>query len=488
MQLPVIADYPGDVNKTRPHSTTGLHNSLGDMFEKKILGESKALAESISLSDLRRAGIDVDPFSYDFVYGYPPLGSLGPVDHPESFMRWAPPSRLGLYLHLPFCSYSCSFCYFAKKINQSQTAVEDYLQILSKEIRHASGHLGGTIVDSVYFGGGTPTYLTTTQLLSLIRLVQESFCIADEYEWTVEASPETIDEDKAALLVRAGVSRLSIGVQSFSDSLLRTVSRKHSVAQALLALKSIASSGVPSFNVDLIYGFPSQTIADLWNDIAVVRDIAAPSVTWYQLWRHMDTPLGRREGDEKKEVTAEDIHQLKCVIHTAMTSLGYLRDKVDWFVSSPSHAQRQQEHKWRNGDFLGMGVSAYGYIAGRYYRNHPTITAYSDSVSRWGWGIGQGRKLSDEERFRRGLVLGIKSGKGVPANVLELATRGVRHDLDGRIDRLVEAGLIAAHGGRLHLTEAGQLYGDCVARALAFRESDEHARRAFKSYTRDVGG
>lgn len=462
-EIGVLSDSP---NVSRFYEATP-----SEQFKIGISHAAHLLRGTISLEKIKAAGVDVDPLEYDFIYGYPSLASLPVVVDPATLQRKVP-KRLALYVHLPFCSYSCSFCYFAKRIQPNESFVQDYLETLSREIDNAARWAQGAQIDSVYFGGGTPTYLSSEQLLWLVDLIYSSFNLATDYEWTVEASPETIDAAKAEAIVRSGVNRISIGVQSFHQEQLDDLSRKHTQQQATDAIQAILASGVKRHNVDLIYGFPGQTCEDLWHELEAISQLGLRSVTWYQLWQHMDTPLRRNEM-RQRQMTAEEMLNLKCTLHEAMAAMGFQRDKVDWFVRDITESQRQQEHKWAGGDFLGLGLSAYGFVDGIYYRNHPNVRQYSEAVRRFGWGIGRGARLSPDQLVRRRLMLGIKTQGGVPLDVLRFASPGTQIDLHTRIDALLEAKLIKIEQQHLRLAELGQMYGDNVSNTIGLTTEDQ---------------
>lgn len=450
-------------------------------FKRAVLDSAGIFRRSISLERMSSAGVDTDPVEYDFVYGYPPLGALPLVEDPTSLLRRERPTQLALYVHFPFCSYSCSFCYFVKQIKPKHSFVDEYLETLSKEIASASQWAVGTRITSVFFGGGTPTYLSSRQLSDLVDRIRSSFDLAPDYEWTVEASPETLDLQKAKVLVARGVNRISIGVQSFLEERLQAVSRGHTTDQAVTAIKSILDSGAQRHNVDLIYGFPGQTVEHVWAELETIARLRLRSVTWYQLWQHMQTPL-RREAIRQNRMSAERMLEIKCVIQRAMSAMGFIRDKVDWFVRDLRDGQRQQEHKWSGADFLGLGVSAYGYVDGVYYQNSTDPRIYRARVRAFGWGLGRGAKLTREQIVRRRLALGVKSRDGVDVRVLDLASDLGRAALRATIESLIETGLTAMKGCRLCLTPIGQMYGDGVANALSLTAEDRKAAALWRRY------
>jgi coproporphyrinogen III oxidase-like Fe-S oxidoreductase len=249
----------------------------------------------------------------------------------------------------------------------------------------------------------------------------------------------------------------------------------------LRAIETILGSGVQHHNIDLIYGFPGQHPEDLWHEFDAIAQLDLRSVTWYQLWQHMDTPL-RQQELHKRQVTLEDIVRLKCTIAAAMTALGFQRDKVDWFLKDTSEGQRQQEHKWACGDLLGLGVSAYGFVNGIYYRNHPTFQNYRAAVETSGFGLGYAMCLTPDQLVRRQFALGIKRAQGVALSILELMPLASQTQLRSRILALESAGLVTIVDGCVRLTAIGELFGDNVANELALAENDRTFRSQWRTY------
>jgi len=165
-----------------------------------------------------------------------------------------------------------------------------------------------------------------------------------------------------------------------------------------------------------------------------------------------------------------------------MDAMGFARDKVDWFVRTTADAHRQQEHKWAGGDFIGIGVSAYGVAGGVYYRNEPSAVRYMTRVGGSGMGVHRAAKLSTDQSVRRRLMLGIKRGSGVRTDVIDLASAEVRRDVWDRVGVLKACQLAVVENGRLRLTGLGAMYGDSVAEALSLSQEDRDALRKWRLY------
>jgi len=448
-----------------------------------IMQSADSFAESVDLRKITENGVSIDPLEYDFLYGYPPLSALPPVADASIVLSRKRPKTIALYLHLPFCSYACSFCYFVKRCRAEESFIRDYLKVLATEIEAVAVWLNDVTVTSVYFGGGTPTCLSTQDLMSLVDLVSGQFKLADDYEWTVEASPETTTQEKILAMVRNGVNRISLGVQTFHEDVNQKLFRRgHSLLQTINSIDTILSSGVPRHNVDLIHGYPGQSRDHLWHEFDMIEHLALRSVTWYQLWQRMDTVI-RRHAINVEPVSPELVLEIKSTIVAAMAHLGFHRDKIDWFIKDECDAQRQQDEKWSGGSFVGTGLSAYGYVDGYYYRNHTSFESYSARVQSLGLGIGQGWELAEDQVVKRALMLGIKRAEGVPVDLISRCPSPIRKDILLNVNSLCDAALISTNDGRIRLTEIGQALADNVARALCATECEASCVSQWRDYS-----
>jgi oxygen-independent coproporphyrinogen-3 oxidase len=429
----------------------------------EIKQHTDMFAESVDLEQIEQSGIDLDPSKYDFVYGYPALSTFEPIINRIALPE--PDGEMALYIHIPFCNYACSFCYFVKSVDRKNKDIEDYIALLSEEIRYFGEMLQGKNVTSVYIGGGTPTLLASNQLSFLHELILKKFMLSESYEWTVEASPETIDQEKLDIMASLGVNRVSLGIQSTQKETLNNINRGHSKDQAFNAARMVIESKIPCHNIDFIYGLPFQIPEDIWNDFELINTLDPKSVTWYQLWRQVYTPLANTLSPNSFP-DRQKIHYLKCLVRIAMKHFGYKRDMVDWFVKDWNQTHHQQEHKWKNKNFLGLGQSSYGYVNGFYYRNHTNMEGYYNSIRRTGNGIGSGVFLSRDQIIRRKLILGIKLREGVLTSIIAQGTKELELILAEHLKKLIDAGLIYINRGHFVLSEIGEMYGDNITSSL----------------------
>ena len=278
-------------------------------------------------------------------------------------------SQLGLYLHVPFCLRKCPYCDFASEpLDQAGglPAARRYLDALAIELdlRAASGEFSGAEAETIYLGGGTPTVLPAEWLADILARLRMRFALAEDPEITVEANPGTVDEEQIAALLAAGANRLSLGVQSLSDDVLRTLGRVHSAAEAQAAIGAARAAGCADLNLDLIYGVPNQSLQDWRETLQRALDADAEHISTYALSVEPGTPLAA-DIDAGRLPSPDD--DLSADMYAAAADLlpasGYEHYEISNFAR-PNRACRHNRRYWANAEYLGLGVSAHSHRGG----------------------------------------------------------------------------------------------------------------------------
>jgi oxygen-independent coproporphyrinogen-3 oxidase len=354
-----------------------------------------------------------------FISNYPPFSAWSAEELPavRAAMN-APPGDvpLGLYLHIPFCRKRCKFCYFKVFTDKNSAEVERYLAALSREIELVSRLpvMGGRPFRFVYFGGGTPSFLSSRQLTRLVDRLRQDVSWDKAEEVTFECEPGTLSEAKVHTLREIGVTRLSLGVEHFDDAILRDNGRAHESAEIYRAWPWIMSAGFANVNIDLIAGMVGDT-DDKWRG-AVQRtiELAPSSVTIYQ----MELPFNT--------VYSKDI--LGGVIETPVADWPKKREWVDWafdqleaagyatssaytMVRNPDRVNfSYRDNLWRGSDLLATGIASFGHISGVHYQNHPEWEQYCGGLEVGELPLNRGMKISSRQRLIREMILQLKKG------------------------------------------------------------------------------
>lgn len=362
------------------------------------------------------------------------------------------------YVHVPFCAHRCSYCDFAIAVGQDDLA-DRYVEAVAVEL----ATLGEPQpVETLFLGGGTPSQLTARQLERLLSAVLRWLPSRPGHEFSVEANPESLDADKVAVLADHGVTRVSLGVQSFHEPLLRALGRDHSPADVAPAVERVRRR-IPQVSLDLIFGAPGQTLDHWRSDLSQALTFEPDHVATYGLTYEKGTPLWkqRRAGAVRPLDEETELALYRCAIDTLETA-GFEHYEISNFAR-PGRRCRHNGVYWANEAYFGFGMGAARYVGGRRSLNTRNLAGYIRRVLAGESAIFQSEELPPEERARETLALGLRRAEGV-ARPAFLAQTGF--DLDrlagAAIGRFVALGLMSDDGTSVRLTRAGKYVADAV--------------------------
>ncbi len=376
---------------------------------------------------------------------------------------------LALYLHIPYCLSRCHYCDFNTYVLDGPQSRE-YVQALAAEIRHQGTALDGQgrRVETIFFGGGTPSLLPPEDLCALLETCRGAFCVAPEAEITLEANPETVTVEVFSALRWGGFNRVSLGVQALHAELLQALGRPHTPARATEAFAAIRAADFANVNLDVMFGLPGQSLRDWRRTLEGVLILAPEHLSTYGLTIEEGTLFGRLHRQGALRLPPEGAHL--AMYREALRHLpaaGYRRYEISNFAR-PGFECRHNLTYWRQGEYLGLGAGAHGYLAGVRYMNQRLPAAYISAVSRQGTAVSARERPSPLEQAEEALMLGLRLADG-----LHVAAFAARFGLpDPPIDpavlaRLTGMGLIKAGDGLLRLTEAGLAVSDTIITDLA---------------------
>ena len=369
--------------------------------------------------------------------------------------------HLGLYIHVPFCRARCHFCAFYLRIFQDETA-RDYLTALSQEIRlHAErDSLGGRHLDTVYFGGGTPTTLTSPQLCGILDHVRESFGMAPDAEVTIEAHPDTLNAEGLKDLVRAGFTRLSVGVQSLDEQDLVSIGRRTKEKVPWAAIHDARHAGFSNINLDLMYGLPGQTMEGWDATLKETLALQPTHVSCYALTVEAKTTLDRDihtgalgNPDPDLQVAMDELAANR------LREAGYDRYEVSNYAR-PGYACRHNLLYWQGEEYLGLGPSAQSYLGGCRIGNIEKLGGYTRRLLDGHLPIVEKEPLSDTQARREQIVFGLRLIQGIDRGVIQQVPDPI---WQRTFDNLLRTGLLEAHGERVRMTDWGRRYADSIA-------------------------
>lgn len=409
-----------------------------------------------------------------YVYGYPHKKAYRPLATPLPLAdAWADEGRdrLFCYVHLPFCSQRCSFCNLFTAVPAGGDPTRAYLDALARDMEAHARALPSARFRRLYLGGGTPTFLDTPSLDRLFRHLHDLLGIVpDETHGCIEASPETLDADKVALLRARGFRRVSLGVQSFVEGELRAVNRRFDFALHRRALDLLGAAGFPELNLDLIYGLPGQTSASWHTSLEAAIDSPATSLFLYPLYVRPLTGLARRPLADVAP-TPPEMAVLYDRAVERLAGAGFRQLTMRQFRRDGGEEDSGEEYRCQSDGMVGLGAGARSYTARLHYstpwrmaaRNiRAVIDDYQHRLARGDTAIRHGFALDDDERQRRFVIQSLLH-RGVEADAF---ARRFGSDLDTAFAPLWEAlraeDLVTADGPLRRLTPRGLRHADVV--------------------------
>ncbi len=361
----------------------------------------------------------------------------------------------GLYIHIPFCARKCAYCDFYSLplagVPSFGKTVARFFQALEKELAALPA---GFAPDTVYIGGGTPTALDAAQLGDLLDLVRRRVPLAAVREWTVEANPGTLDAGKAAVLRRAGVNRVSLGVQSLDDAALRRLGRLHTAAEARAGFDLLRAAGFDNVSVDLMYALPGETTERMLADVRGLLAWQPEHLSCYALAIEPGTPLAEQQArgalvEVPDEEQAEQYHALRRTLLAA----GWEHYEISNFAR-PGRACRHNLNYWRGGEYAGCGPAAHGHTAGRRHANVEDLDDYCRRIEAGGSPRDFEEELAPEAKARETLIVWLWLLEGVDLAAFRQQTGFDALALSGAaLEQLCAQGLLELGAGRLRLTE-----------------------------------
>ncbi len=367
----------------------------------------------------------------------------------------------GIYLHIPFCAKKCGYCDFNAYSGYKDGTKARYVEAICREI--AARSEPETRVPTIFFGGGTPTQLSAADLTRILDTVRAHFAVDADAEISVEANPADADTPYLEALRAAGVNRLSFGVQTFDDRLLRTIDRVHTGNEARAAVALAKAAGFASLSIDLMFALPRQTLADWDRSLDAAFALDVPHLSMYALIVEEGTPFyARRERgrlvlpSDKTEAAMFDR-----AIERA-TAAGYRHYEVSNYAR-PGHESRHNQIYWRNEEYFGFGAGAVSYLDGVRFSAERRPSRYIETVATQGVATVWEERLTDREAMGETMMVGLRLTAGV--DLERFAVRfGVRAEeiFAAPIAKNVAAGLLERDGARLRLTRRGLFFASDV--------------------------
>ena len=362
------------------------------------------------------------------------------------------------YVHIPFCTQICYYCDFSKVFIKNQP-VDAYLEHLIQETR--SYEIGK--LRTLYIGGGTPTALSAQQLAYLLTELPKVMDLSEVEEFTIEANPGDLDTDKIAVLKDSQVNRVSLGVQTFDNKMLKKIGRSHQEQDIYDNIRYLKQAGFDNISIDLIYALPGQTMDQVKENVAKAIDLDIPHMSLYSLILENHTVFMNRMRRGKLPLPKEELEaEMFEYIIEELEKAGFEHYEISNF-SKPGFESRHNLVYWDNAEYYGLGAGASGYVDGIRYKNHGPIRHYLEAVEAGKARITE-EHLTLEEKMEEELFLGLRKKTGVSKARFE-EKFGVSFDqrYGQVVASLTEQGLLVPDDKQVRMTKRGLFLGDTVA-------------------------
>ena len=406
-----------------------------------------------------------------FISNYPPFSVWSEEAVADAQAALAAPPRdvpLGLYLHIPFCRKRCKFCYFRVYTDKKADEIETYLAALSREIELVSQQqcMGDRPFRFVYFGGGTPSFLSAKQLTGLVDRLRANISWDLAEEVTFECEPGTLSEPKVKTLADLGVTRLSLGIENFSDKVLEENGRAHLSGEVFKCWDWIQAAGFPNVNIDLISGMVGESW-DNWRDcVKKTIDLQPDSVTIYQMELPFNTTYSKDILGNEIEIPVADWETKRAWVDYAfeeLSSNGYHVSSAYTMIRNPEKVSfSYRDNLWAGSDLLATGVASFGHISGVHYQNHPDWAGYVGALDEGRLPVTRALRPTKHQLLVREVILQLKRGyldagyfqQKFGVNILDQwSTQWQQHAGND---------MLTVDGDRIELTRKGLLHADAL--------------------------
>jgi oxygen-independent coproporphyrinogen III oxidase len=360
---------------------------------------------------------------------------------------------LGLYIHIPFCRSKCYYCDFNSYSNKEYLQ-DRYVDSVIKEIELRSEIINNHRIKSIFIGGGTPTYLNYDSLFKLLSYLNKNICEVDEF--SCEANPGTLTNEKLKLLKECGVNRLSIGLQSWNDNILKSIGRIHNTEEFLSNYDRARKLGFDNINIDIMFSIYGQTIKDLENTLENVIALKPEHISCYSLIIEEGTLVSKKVNNgEIEEVDEETDREMYYLAVDKLKKAGYERYEISNFAL-PGFECRHNIIYWKTKPYLGIGAGAHSFIADVRFSNEESPETYIEKIETKKLPVSKVEMLTYDDRMSEFMFMGLRMDRGIEFDEFKARFGKEMRNVYGlEIDNLNKKGLINLADNRIKLTEVG---------------------------------
>ena len=322
--------------------------------------------------------------------------------------------KLGLYIHIPFCKRKCHYCDFIS-FSGKQELIEKYIDSLKSEIRNYKINKEDYLIETIYFGGGTPSYIESKYIVDILEAIKQKFNISKDAEITIEINPGTVDEQKLQHYYNSGINRISFGLQSTKSELLKLVGRIHSYSSFLEAYKLARKVGFENINVDLMIGLPVQTLEDVQKDLERITKLKPEHISVYSLIVEEGTIIEQKINNKELYLPSENLERkMYWEVKNKLEEKGYKHYEISNFAKSNFESKHNMSC-WNQEEYIGFGLAAHSYINNKRYSNTENLENYIVGVAAHSDPqiITIHEKQSKEDKMKEYMLLNLRKIEGV---------------------------------------------------------------------------
>ncbi|MCE4564079.1 radical SAM family heme chaperone HemW [Maribellus sp. CM-23] len=364
----------------------------------------------------------------------------------------------GIYIHIPFCRQKCYYCDFYKTVNT--TLKPKFLQSLKAEAKVRKNYLGNEAVETIYFGGGTPSVLEAGELADILEHLNELFEVKENTEITFEANPDDLTPAYLKAIKQGGVNRLSVGIQALQNQHLQKMNRRHDASQAIEAIHNAAKIGFNNISVDLIYGLPGLTESEWKDSLSQVFELPVQHLSAYHLTYHEGTAFYTwlKKGTLRELSETESVKQFEILIDKA-ASAGFEQYEISNFARNELYSQHNTSY-WQGKKYLGLGPSAHSFDQQSRRWNTSHVESYIKAIDN-GLAFSEEEILSENDRYNEYILTRIRTKWGVSLTAInELFGEEMKSYFLTQLKKYVDAGLVNLENDRVTLPRKGLFVSD----------------------------
>lgn len=374
--------------------------------------------------------------------------------------------ELGIYVHIPFCKQKCYYCDFISYANKEEKTKE-YVKCIQKEIEIESKKYSKDEyeITTIYFGGGTPSYISALYIENIINVIKLNYNVKDNVEITIEINPGTVNEEKILIYEKIGINRVSIGLQSTNDKLLKQIGRIHTYEEFLNCYKLVSKSKINNINVDLMLALPNQTIEDLEESLQKVINLKPNHISLYSLILEEGTKLERMVSENIVKLPEEDLErEMYWKTKRILEKNGYNHYEISNFAKE-GYKSKHNMNCWNQKEYLGFGVAAHSYVNRKRYCNTNNIEEYISNIKKG--KIENNRtvceiqnKIDEQKEF---MMLGLRKIDGI--DIQEFKNKFVENPIyvfHKELEKLVNKDLVEIDLDKIKLTNKGLDFANLV--------------------------